>query len=140
MVVIRTWHKHTWHLEKIFKAKLPSTGQWLQGNHYCLMPKVFHRNSTQGNQLRSTLTCTPPKEILNFFFILPHLSYAWFQIPAFSCTRSPLACLHSNSQPSPPTKFVLSFIWHNYPSSSNTYTYSLKNVSFGMWLLKSRNI
>lgn len=33
----------------------------------CLMPKVFHRNSTESDQLHSTLTCSPSKEILIFF-------------------------------------------------------------------------
>lgn len=111
MVVIHTWHKHTWHLEKIFKAKLPSTRQWLQGN---LLP---YAQSVSQEQYRERSTTQHPhlqslQRNSHFFFILPHLSYAWFQIPALSCTRSPLACLHSNSQPSPPTKFVLSFIWH----------------------------
>lgn len=110
MVVIRTWHKHTWHLEKIFKAKLPSTGQWLQGNHYCLMPEVFHRNSTQGNQLRSTLTCTPPKEILNFFF---YIATPLLCMVLDSCLllHKKSSCLPALQQPAISTYKICSFIY-----------------------------
>lgn len=50
-----------------------------------------------------------------------------------------LAGLPSRSRPSPPTKSILPTVWHSY-SYSHTYTYWLKNVSFGIWLLQSRNI
>ena len=131
------------HLEKTLKPELPSTGQWLHGNHCCLLPKGFRGNSTQDNQLYCTLTPPPHPEIPKFFnfhtSVVFFLLESWLVCAAWLAHKRSLVGLHSSSPPSPPTKSVLPMIWHSY-SSSYMYTYSVKNVSFGFWLLKSRNI
>lgn len=105
-------------------------------------PKVFmgvvHRaiNSTAPSLLFFT------QQLLNFYNATPLLcsvlEYCLVWVAHFVHKRS-LSGLHSSSLPSPPTKSLVPTVWHSHPSS-HTYTYSIEDVSFGIWLLQSRNI
>lgn len=105
-------------------------------------PKVFmgvvHRaiNSIAPSLLFFT------QQLLNFYNATPLLcsvlEYCLVWVAHFVHKRS-LSGLHSSSLPSPPTKSLVPTVWHSHPSS-HTYTYSIEDVSFGIWLLQSRNI
>lgn len=131
------------HPGKILKPGLPNTGQWLRGKHAAFCPKGFmgmvHRaiSSTAPSPLFLTL------QFLHFYVATPLLCL-FLESCCLACAaqlahKRSLAGRHSNSSSSPPTKSFLPTVWHSYPSS-HTYTYSLKNISFGVWLLQSRNI
>lgn len=105
-------------------------------------PKVFMGvvsraiNSTAPSLLFLT------QQLLNFYNATPLLcsvlEYCLICVAQLVHNRS-LSGLHSSSLPSPPTKSLVPTAWHGFPSS-HTYTYSLEDVSFGIWLLQSRNI
>lgn len=127
---------------KILKSELPSMAHWLHGNHHCLLPKGLHGSGMKGNQLYCTLTPLPhptPKflqchtSVMFSFGILPCLcgSAHAQKVPLWPALQQPpistykIPCAH--------------IVWHSYPSS-HTYTYSLEDISFGIWLLQGRNI
>lgn len=130
-----------YHL-KILKSELPGLGNgWMEIiSAFC--PKVF-----MGVVCRATSSTAPSllfltQQLLNFYNATPLLcsvlEYCLVCVAQLMHKRS-LAGLCSSSLPSPPTKSLVPTVWHSYPSSC-TYTYSLENVSFGIWLLQSRNI
>lgn len=107
-----------------------------------LCPKCFIGIVQRAINYTAPSPVVPPKKFSFFFYIATPL--LCMVLDSCLVLHKKSSCLPALQQPAISTYKICSFIYLAYSSSSssssNTYTYSLKNVSFGMWLLKSRNI
>lgn len=129
-------------LEKYLKLNFPVPGNGCIEiiTVFCLKGFMWTVHRAINSTVPSTLFLT--LQFLNFYIDTPLLCL--FLESCLACAvwltrKRSLAGLCSSRPPLPPTKSVLSAVWNSY-ASAHTYTYSLENVSFGIWFLQSRNI